>query len=203
MAFLLESFLECHRNTPDCILPGSHRLLIFCVFIVARRTAAWVATATATRRIFLVVGGVASVAISRWGAWIGWGGCRAGCGVHSLDGGVEVLGLQLACGSGSQSETYDVLRHAEVVLGEGTFLHDEPEAEDGDVGELHVLAEQQEFLGAGCRIGQHAEDGSLGVRGVVARHVVGEFFETDGLIAYDSWKPFAVGFLDFLVCVLV
>ena len=55
---------------------------------------------------------------------IGWIlGAAALYYIHTLDGGVEVRGLQLASGSGSQAETFDVLRYRPIFLLVGTSLY--------------------------------------------------------------------------------
>ena len=55
---------------------------------------------------------------------IGWVlGAAALYGIHTLDGGVEVRGLQLASGSGSQAETFDVLRYRPIFLLVGASLY--------------------------------------------------------------------------------
>ena len=124
-------------------------------------------------------------------ALVAWGrGCHA---VHSLDGGVEVGGRQLAGGPGTEPQAGDVLRHGEVFLGVGSAFHLQAYGEDGEVGELDVLAEQQKLLGADHGVCQDALDGSLAERGVVARHVLRQLVETDGLVRHHSWIPLLVG----------
>ena len=130
--------LGCHRNTPDCTLPylqmlsNAYRTVIassgICSCIGSRIgsgiTTAWSGTSTWS--------GVTAAWSGVTTAWsgisrrtiIGWIlGAAALYGIHTLDGGVEVRGLQLASGSGSQAETFDVLRYRPIFLLVGTSLY--------------------------------------------------------------------------------
>ena len=123
--------LGCHRNTPDCILPCLQKLSN------AYRTV--IASSRIGSRICSCIGsGIATArgSTSTWSgvtsAWsgisrrtiIGWIlGAAARYDIHSLDGGVEVRSLQLASGSGSQAETFDVLRYRPIFLLVGTSLY--------------------------------------------------------------------------------
>ena len=128
--------LGCHRNTPDCTLPyllmlsNAYRTVIASSGICSRIcsgisscicsgiTTAWSSTSTAWSGVTAVWSGISSRTI------IGWVlGAAALYGIHSLDGGVEVRGLQLASGSGSQAETFDVLRYRPIFLLVGTSLY--------------------------------------------------------------------------------
>lgn len=130
--------LGCHRNTPDCILPclqmlsDAYRTVIassgissgICSCIGSGITTAWSittawgSTSTAWSGITIAWSGISSRTI------IGWIlGAAARYDIHSLDGGVEVRGLQLASGSGSQSETFDVLRYRPIFLLVGASLY--------------------------------------------------------------------------------
>ena len=117
--------LGCHRNTPDCILPYLQKLSN------AYRTV--IASSGISSRIS---SGIGSGITTTWSgittAWcgisrrtiIGWIlGAAARYDIHSLDGGVEVRGLQLASGSGSQAETFDVLRYRPIFLPVGASLY--------------------------------------------------------------------------------
>ena len=129
-------------------------------------------------------------------------GSRGLHGIHSLDGGVEVGGLQLACCSGTESQAFYVLGYGEVLLGWCSRLYLQADGEDSEVGELDVLTEKEQFLGADYGIGQDALDGSLGEWGVMARHVFRQLIETDGLLGNHTWIPLLVS-LAFLVVVLI
>ena len=116
--------LGCHRNTPDCTLPYLQMLSN------AYRTV--IASSGICSRIGSCIGSGITTAWSITSAWcgisrrtiIGWIlGAAARYDIHSLDGGVEVRGLQLASGSGSQAETFDVLRYRPVFLLVGASLN--------------------------------------------------------------------------------
>ena len=169
-----------HRNTPDCILPW---LIAYSRYTDYRRLVARVNV---------------DVTFGR-----GVGGGDRGVSVHAAYGGVEVGGGQLTGGSGTELQAGDELRHTEVFLRRGTALHLQADGEDGKVGELDVLAEQKQFLGADHGIGEDALDGSLTERGVVACHVLRQLVETDGLLHGDPGVPLAERLGDFLVLVLV
>ena len=124
--------LGCHRNTPDCTLPclqkqsNAYRTVIassgICSCIGSRIgsgiTTAWSSTSTAWSGITTTWSGISSRTI------IGWVlGAAALYGIHTLDGGVEVRGLQLAGGSSSQAETFDVLRYRPIFLLVGASLY--------------------------------------------------------------------------------
>lgn len=128
--------LGCHRNTPDCILPCLQKLLNayrtviassricsricsgICSCIGSGITTAWGSTSTAWGSITTTWSGISRRTI------IGWIlGAAALYGIHSLDGSVEVRGLQLASGSGSQAETFDVLRYRPIFLLFGASLY--------------------------------------------------------------------------------
>ena len=131
--------LGCHRNTPDCILPylqmlsNAYRTVIASSGICSRicscigsgittarssTSTAWSGITTAWSGITAAWSGISSRTI------IGWIlGAAALYGIHSLDGGVEVRGLQLAGGSGSQAETFDVLCYRPIFLLVGTSLN--------------------------------------------------------------------------------
>ena len=159
--------LGCHRNTPDCTLPRSQWLSDGVVAIFRAGGAAVLAWG---------VGGV-SLLLRH---------------ISPLDAGIEVGGHQLAGGSGTESQSGNILRHAEVLLLVGAALQTQADGEDGEVGELDVLAEQEQLLGARHSVGQDALDGSLAERGVVTCHVLRQFVETDGLICYYARIPFLV-----------
>ena len=81
-------------------------------------TTAWGSTSTAWSGVTAAWSGISRRTI------IGWIlGAAALYGIHTLDGGVEVRGLQLASGSGSQAETFDVLRYRPVFLLVGASLY--------------------------------------------------------------------------------
>ena len=120
--------LGCHRNTPDCILPclqmlsNAYRTVIASSGISSRIgsgiTTTWSCTSTAWCGIATTWCGISRRTV------IGWVlGAAALYGIHTLDGGVEVRGLQLASGSGSQAETFDVLRYRPIFLLVGTSLY--------------------------------------------------------------------------------
>ena len=120
--------LGCHRNTPDCILPclqklsNAYRTVIassrICSCIGSGITTAWSSTSTAWSGVTAAWCGISRRTI------IGWIlGAAALYGIHTLDGGVEVRGLQLASGSGSQAETFDVLRYRPIFLLVGASLY--------------------------------------------------------------------------------
>ena len=161
--------LGCHRNTPDCTLPRS-----------------WLSDGVVA--IFRA-GGAAVLAGGAWGVG---GVSLLRRHIRPFDVSIEVGGHQLAGGSGTESQSGDILRHAEVLLLVGAALQTQADGEDGEVGELDVLAEQEQFLGARHGVGQDALDGSLAERGVVTRHVLRQFVETDGLISYYARIPFLV-----------
>lgn len=181
--------LGCHRNTPDCTLPCLQMLLlVYCVILSSS--------------------GIGSGILAGWcgsscRTVIGWVlGAAALYGIHTLDSSVKVSGHQLASGSGTELQADDELRHAEVLLGVGSAFHLQTDGEDGKVGELDVLAEKEKFLGADYGIGQDALDGSLAERSVVARHVLCQLVETDGLLCCYSRIPLLVS-LTVLVVVLI
>ena len=116
--------LGCHRNTPDCTLPylqmlsNAYRTVIASSGISSGITTAWGSTSTTWSGITTAWCGISRRTI------IGWIlGAAALYGIHTLDGGVEVRGLQLAGGSGSQAETFDVLRYRPIFLLVGTSLY--------------------------------------------------------------------------------
>lgn len=120
--------LGCHRNTPDCILPclqklsNAYRTVIassgICSCIGSGITTAWGSTSTAWSGVTTAWSGISRRTI------IGWIlGAAARYDIHSLDGGVEIRGLQLASGSGSQAETFDVLRYRPIFLFVGASLY--------------------------------------------------------------------------------
>ena len=81
-------------------------------------TTAWGSTSTAWSGVTAAWSGISRRTI------IGWIlGAAALYGIHTLDGGVEVRGLQLASGSGSQAETFDVLRYRPIFLLVGASLY--------------------------------------------------------------------------------
>lgn len=129
-------------------------------------------------------------------------GCGAG---HSLQRGIEgeAGGGKVASGSGSQTNTLDVLGDTEVLFTLGTTLYFQTDRENGKVGELDVLAEQEQLLGATDGIGEHSFDGTLRERGVVACHVGCQLFQSDGLLDDRAWIPLAVCQLVRLVFVLI
>ena len=117
--------LGCHRNTPDCILP--------CLQMLSNAYRTVIASSGICSRISSCIGSGITTA---WGststAWcgissrtiIGWIlGAAALYDIHTLDGSVEVRGLQLASGSGSQAETFDVLRYRPIFLLVGASLY--------------------------------------------------------------------------------
>ena len=128
--------LGCHRNTPDYTLPclqmlsNAYRTVIassgicsgicsrICSCIGSGITSAWGSTSTAWSGVTAAWSGISSRTI------IGWIlGAAARYDIYSLDGGVEVRSLQLASGSGSQTETFDVLRYRPIFLLVGTSLY--------------------------------------------------------------------------------
>ena len=120
--------LGCHRNTPDCILPclqmlsNAYRTVIassgICSCIGSGITTAWGRTSTTWSGITAAWSGISRRTI------IGWIlGAAARYDIYSLDGGVEVRSLQLASGSGSQAETFDVLRYRPIFLLVGASLY--------------------------------------------------------------------------------
>ena len=107
-----------------------------------------------------------------------------GSGEHSAG---EITG-----GTGPEMHRLDVLRgreHVGVVGGSGG----EAGGEDGEVGDLHRVALEDELADAVHHVGQHTEDSTLGVRGVVVGHVLGELLEVDGLVDGGTGEPLAVG----------
>ena len=121
-----------HRNTPDCILPclqmlsNAYRTVIASSGICSGIgscigsgiTTAWSGTSSAWSGVTAAWCGISSRTI------IGWIlGAATLYGIHTLDGGVEVRGLQLAGGSGSQAETFDVLRYRPIFLLVGASLY--------------------------------------------------------------------------------
>ena len=122
----------CHRNTPDCILPclqmlsNAYRTVIassgicsrICSCIGSGITTAWGRTSTTWSGVTAAWSGISRRTI------IGWIlGAAARYDIHSLDGGVEVRSLQLASGSGSQAETFDVLCYRPIFLLVGASLY--------------------------------------------------------------------------------
>ena len=104
------------------MLSNAYRTVIassgICSCIGSGITTAWSSTSTAWSGITTTWSGISCRAI------IGWVlGAAALYGIHTLDGGVEVRGLQLASGSGSQAETFDVLRYRPIPLLVGTSLY--------------------------------------------------------------------------------
>ena len=122
-------------------------------------------------------GGIASAAIAVAGGLLASeGSCLLQRGLE-----VQVLGDQLAGGTGTELHALDVLRHGELAGGGLASGVLDAEGEDGKVGNLHVLAFEQQLLDAADHVGEHAVDGSLGERGVVVRHVLGQTVQVDGL----------------------
>lgn len=110
--------LGCHRNTPDCILP--------CLQMLSNAYRTVIASSGICSGISSCIGSGITTAWSCTSrrTIIGWIlGAAARYDIHSLDGGVEVRGLQLASGSGSQAETFDVLRYRPIFLLVGTSLY--------------------------------------------------------------------------------
>ncbi len=83
-----------------------------------------------------------------------------------------------------------------------SHLVDDADGEDGEVVYLHCLILEHELLHTAHHIGEKAFDGTLRERGIVARHVFGEFIDTDGFCYYWSRIILAIRFLDCLVLVL-
>ena len=104
------------------MLSNAYRTVIassrICSCIGSGITTAWSSTSTAWSGVTTAWSGISRRTI------IGWIlGAAALYGIHTLDGGVEVRGLQLASGSGSQAETFDVLRYRPIFLLVGTSLY--------------------------------------------------------------------------------
>ena len=120
----------------------------------------------------------------------GTGTLRCGAGFLQRSLQVQALGDQFAGGTGTQFHALDVLRHGEDVLAHGTAVVLDAEREDGEVGNLHVLALQQQFLDARHHVREYPFDGTLRVRCVVVRHVFGQCIQVDGLLDHGEGKPF-------------
>ena len=177
--------LGCHRNTPDCTLHFLQKLLlVYCTIL----SCSGIPTGWSGSSCRTVIGWVL--------------GAVALYGIHTLDGSVKVGGHQLASGSGTELQADDELRYAEVLLGVGSAFHLQTDGEDGEVGELDVLAEKEKFLGADYGIGQDTLDGSLAEWSVVARHVLCQLVKSDGLLCCYSRIPLLVS-LTVLVVVLI
>ena len=100
---------------------------------------------------------------------------------------------QLTGGTGAELQALDVLADTELVNALCTTPVLNPYGEDGEVGNLHVLALQQQLLDAAAHVGEHPLDGSLRERGVVVRHVLGQSFERYGLLNHRVGEILAVG----------
>ena len=128
---------------------------------------------------------------------IGSGGTGRGlCGGRSLlqvSLQVEGGGGQVAGSTGTEFHTLDVGRSRELTFAFSTAPVLDADGEDGKVGNLHVLALQQQFLDTVHHVGEHASDGSLGEWCVVVRHVLGQSFERHGLFDDGVGKILTVG----------
>lgn len=181
--------LGCHRNTPDCTLPCLQMLLlVYCTILSCSSISSGITIGWSGSSCHTVIGWVL--------------GAAALYGIHTLDGSVKVGGHQLASGSGTELQADDELRYAEVLLAVGSAFHLQTDGEDGEVGELDVLAEKEKFLGADYGIGQNALDGSLAEWSVVARHVLCQLVKSDSLLCCYSRIPLLVS-LTVLVVVLI
>ena len=109
---------------------------------------------------------------------------------------------ELAGGTGAHVDALDVLGGREILAAGGTALGRlDACAEDGQIRQLDGLALQHQLADAVHHISEHASDGTLGVRRVVLRHVLGQCVEVDGLAdGYGACEPLAI---DFRVFVLV
>ena len=78
----------------------------------------------------------------------------------------------------------------EVLLAVGTALGVlDAQGEDGKVGNLHVLALQEQLLDAAYHVGEHTLDGTLGEWRVVTGHVGSQLVQVDGLLDVGVGKP--------------
>ena len=114
---------------------------------------------------------------------------------HSpLQRGIEVESCrsECSCGTGTQLYALDVLRGVELLLRFRSLFVLDADREDGEVGEFHVLALQQNLLDASDHVGEHPLDGAGGERRVVIRHVLGELVKPDGLVNDGVSEPFVV-----------
>lgn len=125
--------------------------------------------------------------------------------IHGVLGvGIErELGVaELAGSTGSEAVALYKLGEVPLLDAGGSHLVDDADGEDGKVVNLHCLVLEHELLHTAHHIGEKAFDGTLRERGVVARHVFGEFIDTDGFCYYWSRIILAIRFLDCLVLVL-
>ena len=115
-------------------------------------------------------------------------------GRSPLQRGIEVESRrsERSCGTGTQLYTLDVLRGIELLLRFSSLFVLDADREDGEVGEFHVLALQQNLLDASDHVGEHPLDGAGGERRVVIRHVLGELVQPDGLVNDGICEPFVV-----------
>lgn len=110
--------------------------------------------------------------------------------------------LSLPGSTGSEAVTFYAFGEAPLLDAGGSHLVDDADGEDGKVVYLHSLVLEYELLHAAHHVGEKALDGTLRERRVVARHVFGEFIDTDGFCYYWSRIILAIRFLDCLVLVL-
>ena len=133
--------------------------------------------------------------------------CRALAGVEEIHGvlgvGIErELGVaELAGSTCSEAVAFYKLGEAPLLDAGGSHLVDDADGEDGKVVYLHSLVLEHELLHAAHHVSEKTLDCTLRERGVVARHVFGEFIDADGFCHYWSRIIFAIRFLDCLVLV--
>ena len=186
----------CLRNIP---VAGQFTPSFFCRFAYLRdglllQTVSAVACSVGTAALCgIASGGIACSALARVEE------------IHGVLGvGIErELGVaELAGSTGSEAVALYKLGEVPLLDAGGSHLVDDADGEDGEVVYLHCLILEHELLHTAHHIGEKAFDGTLRERGIVARHVFGEFIDTDGFCYYWSRIILAIRFLDCLVLVL-
>ena len=82
----------------------------------------------------------------------------------------------------------ELLLHRILLLVLGTSALD-TDREEREVVELHLLALEQELLGALDCVAEHTEDGALRIGAVVTVHVLGESLEVEGFVTCRPGEP--------------
>ena len=93
----------------------------------------------------------------------------------------QLASSELSSGTGAHVNAVNVLRGRELCRsGRSQLLSPDACREDGQIVKLHSFALQHQLSDAAYHIGQHALDGSLRVRRIVLRHVLGHSVDVDG-----------------------
>ncbi len=169
-----------------------HRLLVV-VLSAARGLSAARVVATAARVVATAARGLSAAGVV--GAVIGRVVDDRALAVvlHLLELRVEeeARGAEVAGGTCEESESIYILLHRILLLIEDASALD-ADREECEVVELHLLALEQELLGALDRVAEHTEDGALRIGAVVTVHVLGESLEVEGFVTCRPGEPQAL-----------